>query len=138
MDGQRFDQMTKAMAGGASRRRALRLAGGAATGALLAAVGVSRRAGAQAGRPCNGLRARCAEQAREACGHLSPTSLAYHDCLGTQEGTCTAYLQQCHVYCGGHFGTVAGACEGGCPAHEHCVVAVNPGGNFMCRCVNVD
>ena len=32
MDGQRFDQMTKAMANGATWRRALRLAGGAAAG----------------------------------------------------------------------------------------------------------
>ena len=38
MDGQRFDDLTKALAGGATRRRALRLAGGGLAGALLAVV----------------------------------------------------------------------------------------------------
>ena len=58
-DGQRFDDLTRVMANRAnranraSRRRALRLAGGAAAAALLAAVGVTRRAGAQ------GLPPRC-------------------------------------------------------------------------------
>jgi hypothetical protein len=51
MDGRRFDQMTKAMANGATRRRALRLAGGGLGGALLAAAGLGRRAGAQPGPP---------------------------------------------------------------------------------------
>ena len=47
MDGQRFDDLTKAMANGATRRRALRLAGGGLAGALLAAAELRNRAGAQ-------------------------------------------------------------------------------------------
>ncbi len=51
MDGQRFDAMAKAMANGATRRLALRLAGGAMAGAVLAAAGLGRRVGAQENGP---------------------------------------------------------------------------------------
>ena len=50
MDAEQFDTMAKAMASGSTRRLALRLAGGAMAGALLAAAGLGRRAGAQ-GKP---------------------------------------------------------------------------------------
>ena len=44
MDGQRFDDLTRAMATGTSRRRLLRLGGGGLAGALLAATGLGHRA----------------------------------------------------------------------------------------------
>ncbi len=47
----RLDAVAKAMASGSTRRRALRLAGGRLAGALLAAVGLGGRAGAQGERP---------------------------------------------------------------------------------------
>ena len=50
MDAQRFDQMAKAVGRGATRRQALRRAGGGLAGAQLAAAGLGNRAGAQ-GKP---------------------------------------------------------------------------------------
>ena len=49
MDGRRFDDLTKALAGGATRRRVLRGALGGAAGAVLALLGRGR--GAEAGPP---------------------------------------------------------------------------------------
>ncbi len=51
MDAERFDAMARAMASGATRRRALRLAWGGLAGALLAAAGLGNRAGAEQGPP---------------------------------------------------------------------------------------
>ena len=66
LDGQRFDTWTRAMANGATRRRALRLAGGGLAGAVLAAVGVSRRAGARQDDPP------CGQDPRGGCGGRCP------------------------------------------------------------------
>ena len=61
MDGQRFDVMAKEVARGATRRQALRLAGGGLAGALLGAVGFGRRARAdwEWRSHCDELHARC-------------------------------------------------------------------------------
>ena len=47
MDGERFDDLTRKLAGGVSRRRALGLLAGGTVGALGAAFGRGRRAAAQ-------------------------------------------------------------------------------------------
>ncbi|MDP9366035.1 MAG: hypothetical protein M3Q10_17760, partial [Chloroflexota bacterium] len=90
------------------------------------------------GPSCGDMEARCAEQAGDACGHLSPRSLAYFDCIGNQPGPCNGFLQQCLVNCSGDFGTAEEACSGGCHGGKTCITLVNPIGQLLCRCVNVD
>ena len=109
MDGQRFDAITKAMAGGATRRRALRLVGGGLAGALLAAVGVGKRAEAQEfGRA---VFVNC-DQNREP-GDGPPFQTGPHDPLFVFSKPCPA-----------------------CPQDQVCVALVNPEGHLFCRCAN--
>ena len=138
LDGQRFDAMARAMANGATRRRALRLAGGGLAGALLAAVGLGRRAGAQDGPPCGELRARCFERGEATCGpeptnSNTPAHLAWHDCIFAVP-VCQSYLQTCNGSC-----ALMGGCgQTGCPQGGVCATAVNPGNQIVCRCVSLD
>ena len=136
MDGQRFDLMAKAMAGGATRRRALRLAGGGLAGALLAA-GLGRRAGAQQ-ESCGDLHARCLERAGGACGtpETAETAFAHYTCLSQQGGVCNAYFESCAHSCGS-FDTSGRACASGCPGDTTCIVTTTPGNVVLCRCVEL-
>ena len=105
----RLDAVAKAVARGATRRQALRLAGGGLAGALLAAAGLGKRAGAQ-GAPrfvnCqNGL---------------------------FDEGERYPYLDlddfEFHAPCGPAYG---------CPEGKFCAAAINPGNHLVCRCISV-
>ena len=71
MDGQRFDAMARAMAGGATRRRALRLAGGGLAGALLAAAGLGGRAQADT---CKASGKACKKGGQCCSGNCAPVS----------------------------------------------------------------
>ena len=133
MDGQRFDQMTRAMAGGATRRQALRLAGGGLAGALLAAVGLGRRVGAQ--ESCDVLLARCTEEIGGACDGLQ--GRPYLNCLEEQGRACSGYLEACTSNCGSNDPSRR-TCEGGCPQGGACTVALNAGSVIVCRCVSLD
>ena len=137
MDGQRFDALARAMAGGATRRRALRLAGGGLAGALLAAAGLGRRAGAQDGVPCGDLEARCDEQAVAACGpkpsnSASPEHDAWLDCRYSVP-VCQSYVQACRVACE----YTSGCPPHGCPRDEFCNMVINHGDRLQCRCVSL-
>ena len=116
MDAERFDDLTKAMASGATRRRALRLAGGGLAGALLAAVGVSRRAGAEhgpqegEGRP---------EFTYCSHGHAGPD-------FNTEEDPWVSDGKPC------------GGGPNDCPHGSICIALVNPVGHLGCRCVKLE
>ena len=90
MDGERFDDLTKKLAGGVSRRRALGLLAGGTVSALGAAFGRGRRAAAQdindacfsdfdcdsgfCNRPQGRRRGKCAESSGcPLCGIISGT-----------------------------------------------------------------
>lgn len=109
MDGQRFDELTKALARGSSRRRVLRgLAGG-----LVAAV-----AGAVAGTTQEGAAAPPANK----CGKL--TCAAGETCLkGPGGAQCCPSAQVCGKTC------LAASCQAPCqvcdPASGTCVAAAN-------------
>ena len=137
MDAERFDDLTKAMASGATRRRALRLAGGGLAGALLAAAGLSKRAGAQANPSCGDMEARCLEAVGGACADVEaePNTSPLPCYVEKGGGACRAYVQACNLQCGlpAHDG-----CAGGCPNDTICVSAVNAAGRLLCRCVNLD
>ena len=149
MDGQRFDEMTREMAGGATRRQALRLAEGGLAGALLAAVGLGKRAGAQKVPPaCGDLEARCVESAGGACEGLEAGSLPYFNCLAEHGGeACRAFFTVCTEGCDfpSNNGLVCQALEpggetsvSGCPQGKFCATAVNAGNQIVCRCVSLD
>ena len=144
MDG-RLDAVAKAVARGATRRQALRLAGGGLAGALLAAAGLGKRAGAQEEdtRPCDEVLARCVDQVGGACDHLHPATYAYLVCLSGHGGACNAYFESCHVNCGAvgepdeAFNVDRRQCAAGCPQGGICVAALNPANRLVCRCVSV-
>ena len=110
MDGQRFDQMTRAMASGSTRRRALRLAGGGLAGALLAAAGLGRRASAQGPEGEKPLFTNC---------NPGSGGVIFH---GLDENV----LGGDSLPCGGNED---------CPQDRVCASAVNPGNRVVCRCV---
>ncbi len=110
MDGSRFDDLTKVLAAGTSRRRMLNgLLGGAAAGAL-SLVGL-RRAGASHGRPagatcirneqcasgiCDPQTRRCACTPTISCPAGQTCGTAEDGCGGTLEcGTCTGTGERC-------------------------------------------
>jgi hypothetical protein len=106
---------------------------------------LGRRAGAQAGDPCDEVLARCVAQVGGACDHLPRTSLAYYGCLAEHGGACTAYFESCTVNCGAFgepgddpFDVDRRACAGGCLAHEFCIAALNPSNRLMCLCYSPD
>ena len=110
MDAERFDDLTKAMASGATRRRALRLAGGGLAGALLAAVGVGERAEAQV--TDRAVFATC-DQNREP-GDGPPFLTGPDDPVFVFAKPCPA-----------------------CRQDQLCAALVNPEGNLICRCVTL-
>ena len=142
MDGQRFDAVARAVARGATRREALRLVGGGLAGALLAAVGAGKRAGAQDSVPCDELRARCFARGEEACGPMPPhdhstpgADTVYHqweDCVYGTVPACRGAAQQCSGEC-----EHVGACQNGCPGDQLCIAVVNPGNHVKCRCISL-
>ena len=121
MEGQRFDDLTRALTAGASRRRALRLLVGGMTAALGAALG------------------------RDRAGAQPPTCAAYgRVCSGT--GCCTTTGAACRCYANGHCRCVcpegqaqidgACACLGGgnpCPGGLGAVNGCCPRGNPACQ-----
>ena len=136
MDGQRFDELTRTMARGTSRRQALRLVGGGLAGALLAAVGRGGSAGA-APRTCDDLEARCLEAVGDACReeeehpHMSP-----YPCYAEHGGgACRTWFERCPQACDPSFN--AGTCESGCPNGGVCLALLNPAGRLMCRCIKL-
>ena len=108
MDGQWFDAMAKAVADGSTRRRALRLAGGGLAGALLAAAGLGRRAGAQENVP-----------------EFTHCNSAEGGAVAVNPGTDEFALG---LPCGGN---------ADCPQDKICIAAVNPGNQLACRCVRL-
>ncbi len=145
MDAQRFDNLAKAMASGSTRRAALRLAGGGLAGALLAAAGLDRRAGAQEEEtaPCDELLPRCLDEADEGCVYTSGSVDA--TCLRETGGrACHTYLQACSVNCGPPSDN-GQSCQfidrdtgrSGCPQGRTCVSLINPVGHLLCRCLSV-
>jgi hypothetical protein len=138
VDAERFDDLTKAMAGGATRRRALRLAGGGLAGALLAAAGLGRRAGAQDDPRCDEFYAECRARAEEACGGPQPSAdvapeafLAWVACMEEQPA-CRRALMACPRNCK----TGEGACSG-CREDQVCAATSNPGNRLVCRCISL-
>ncbi|CAA9570042.1 MAG: hypothetical protein AVDCRST_MAG19-2682 [uncultured Thermomicrobiales bacterium] len=113
MDPQRFDAMAKAMANGATRRRALRLAGGGLAGALLAAAGLGKRARAQ-GRP---VFTYCQRGLFNEEGEKYP----YITGPGTDDFEIAKPCGPAHD----------------CNQGKTCVALVNPVGQLLCRCVDV-
>ena len=107
MDGQRFDAMTKAMASGSTRRRALRLAGGGLAGALLAAAGLGKRVAAQENQP------------------VFPNCQEYGGPLIVDPGTDDMTISR-----------PCGPLQG-CPDGTVCASAVNPGNRLVCRCLKL-
>ena len=134
----RLDLVAKAVARGATRREALRLAGGGLIGALLAAAGLGRRAGAQDGPPCGEFHARCDEQTVEACGpapssHEREAWAAWYACMEEQPACRTAYMA-CPRSCIDPYNF--GECAGGCPGSQTCQSTFNPLSNrLICRCL---
>ncbi len=112
MDAERFDGLARAMANGATRRRALRLAGGGLAGALLAAVGVGKRAGAQGAGGEQPLFTHCYNG--EAAGP------AFDDGISIPIGDGKP--------CGG---------PGECREGQVCIALVNPAAKIFCRCVKL-
>ena len=131
MDAQRFDAVAKAMASGSTRRQALRLAGGGLAGALLAAAGLGKRAGAQEEntKHCDDLRARCIADATECAGETE----FFHRCLERSDApSCHAYFQACPDNCNmGERGCL------GCTEGQFCTGLVNPSNRLVCRCVSL-
>ncbi len=138
MDAQRFDAVAKAMANGATRRRALRLAGGALAGALLTTAGLGRRAGAKEESPsCDDILVRCQETVGDACREEEDhPNMSPLPCYVEKGGAaCRAYVQACNLQCGlpAH-----DACAGRCPNDTICLATVNAAGRLLCRCLNPD
>ena len=104
----RMDVVAKAVARGTTRRQALRLAGGGLAGALLAAAGLGKRAGAQENGPEF-------TDCRSSGGPLITG-------IGTDEFRITKP-------CGP---------TGGCPDGKVCAALVNPVGQILCRCLSVE
>ena len=109
LDARRFDPIASSVASGATRRQALRLAGRAIAGVLLAS-GLNRRAAAQGKRPrfvnCqNGL---FLEGERH--DYLDANDREFHEPYGP------AY---------------------GCPEGKVCAALLNPGERIVCRCVEL-
>ena len=112
MDAERFDDLTKALAGGATRRRALRLAGGGLAGALLAAAGLRNRAGAQG-----------------AGGEQPEFTYCYNgEAAGPAFDTGISIPKGDGKPCGG---------PGECREGQICIALVNPVGKLLCRCVDL-
>ena len=143
MDGQRFDAITRSVAAtldgrapGVSRRRALRLAGGGLVGALLAAAGFGRRAGAQGGPPCGELYARCLEAVGDACREEEDhPNMSPYPCYAEHGGgACRAWIQACPSSCGA---PNLGGFQDRCSEGRSCATALNPGNQIVCRCVEL-
>ena len=138
----RLDAVAKAVARGATRRQALRLAGGGLAGALLAAVGLgdlARRARAQPtswGPQCDEFHARCAAQTVEACvpapSSHDPEWSAWYACM-LEQRECQTAQHACPTHCT----PGKGACSQ-CREHQVCVTALNPANQLMCRCVSFE
>ena len=132
----RLDVVAKAVARGATRRQALRLAGGGLAGALLAAAGLGKRAGAQDTKPCDDLFARCVERGKETCPRedFTPDNDGpWIHCLGTEVPACRQYFQACPNSC-----SYMGGCgQVGCQGGQFCATAVNPAGHIVCICVEL-
>ena len=107
----RLDAVAKAVARGATRRQALRLAGGGLAGALLAAAGLGKRAGAH-----GPMFAYC-ENGLFIEGELLP----YVEGQGTDDF-------ELHAPCGPAYG---------CHEGEICATALNPGNQIVCRCLRL-
>ena len=130
----RLDLVAKAVARGATRRQALRLAGGGLAGALLAAVGVTGRAGAQDGVTCDELGARCTERGEATCGP-EPTNTNFKhlwfDCLSQEVPVCHSFFQICPNGCE----YMEGCGQVGCPGDQVCQSVLNSGNQILCRCL---
>jgi hypothetical protein len=149
MDAERFDGLTRAVAGGATRRRALRLAGGGLAGALLAAAGLGDRAPralAQRLYPgpphCDELYARCFAASVEACGPRPPYSgspefPAWFAC-SAEQGDCIHAQRVCPTHCTPGEGACSGCGGDGGGNGGICIALVNPNGRLLCRCVDLD
>ena len=112
MDGQRFDALTRTMATGASRRRALRLAGGSLAAALLTAVVRGRQASA-------------AEVIVTNCINYGPPP---------HQGGAGA---QVTVVQPGELVVIAKTC-GGCGREgSFCAALLNPANELICRCLTL-
>ena len=132
MDGQRFDDLSRAVARGTTRRQALRLLGGGLAAALLAAAGRGQRAAAAPPPPtasCGTLRDLCVASVPE-CGEFTTIANLLHCLAGMASWTpqCSAYLTVCHTLCGN-------AVCGTCGDNETCAASGNPGGQLLCRCL---
>lgn len=113
MDGQRFDAMTKAVGRAATRRQVLRLAGGGLAGAMLAAVGQGRLAGAKGAGGEKPDWAFCA---------INDGPLFNSPHSGGEPSD--------------HDGR---PCPGSfyCPQDRICISIMNPVGRYLCRCVEL-
>lgn len=122
MDGQRFDELTRTMAAGTSRRRVLRLAGGGLVGALLAITGGRARVRAEDLIPSPEIR-----------GPVEGPPL-FTNCLNGSKGPLIIQDPNDQLLvsrpCGGSLD--------GCPGDNICIALVNPKGQLLCRCVDVD
>lgn len=112
MDGQRFDEITKALAIGTSRRRVMRGLGAAAVATLLGRAGVARAQSAQTTSE---------KEAEKASKHLAKCQEKLDKC-GSKEtylkcAECTAKVE---AECSGVLGTnlAAGTCL--CTSHAYC------------------
>ena len=117
MDSNRFDDLTRALGGGQSRRRMLKALGGAA----LAAAGLTRIDGADAAA-CKSPNVRCGKGKDAVC--LDPADLAF------DEANCGACANQCD------FGSLCcdGACvNGGISGGQGCCSDAQCEGNLICH-----
>ena len=115
MDGTRFDNLTRTMATGTSRRRVLRLASGGLAAALLAAVGRGSRVDAAPG---------AVERAPE-----------FGYCVVGHPGVDWNTVAEGDRY--EYEGLPCGGGPNDCPAGKICVALVYPSGVFGCRCVTL-
>ena len=107
MDDQRFDNVARAMASGASRRRALRLAGAGVAAALLTVAG--RVGGGEAG-----------------------AEAIFTNCVnyGAQGGPAIVDVQP------GEQVLIRKPC-GACPGDRVCAALLNPAEELVCRCLKL-
>ncbi len=123
MDGQRFDQMTRALATGMSRRRAIGLLTGGATAGFAALVG--RRDAAAKGKRCTSDADCPNNQSCATNGHCTRKCdpLLVPLCPACQSPVCTSTGYQCQADANG------GACPNGTCCGGACVDTTTSAGN---------
>ena len=155
MDGQRFDGLARAMAGGAPRRGALRLLAGAALAGVLGAAGAGDAAAGcfQKGRRCRYDRQCCSGRCREGecarprryggggfCAGVPFAPGNFTQCGTTGNINYPCFCAQNACVADTRLDSVQPCPQAGCPEGQICVPGVFPGGAGGCfrQCPNPD